>query len=216
MTPQQVESAARRRYNSENDTFWSQDEIFKVIYEAELELAVEALVIEARDTSTSTVASTQTYALPSLFIAVKRIEYNGQKLQPIDQRLDDMLTMSNSGTTETGTPQYYWIWNDTIYLRPIPDAAQTLTIYGYKEPTLLTTASTTLSVPTKFHKGLIDYTISELASKDQKFDMATKYERRWREVVKNAREWTARKKRTDGYAVVKDEESQAVTILGAV
>lgn len=216
MTPAQVEQAARRRYNAENSTFWSQDEVFKVIYEGEQILATEELVIEGRDTSTSTVNGTRAYSKPSLFIAIKRLEYDGQRLKRIDEREDDMLTLNNAGTTETGTPQYYSEWADSVYLRPIPDAAETLTIYGYKEATLLTTASTTLSVPSYCHTALINYVAAIMAAKDQRWDQYDRFMSAWEGDRMRIRAWVAKRKRTDAFAVVKDEESQAVTILGAV
>jgi hypothetical protein len=216
MTPQQVESAARRRYNSEDSTFWSQDEVFKVIYEGELILAREALVIEASTTSTST-DGTRAYSFPSGFIAVKRIEYNGSKLRPIDFREDDLLTLSNSTTTEEGTPQYYVVWNDQVYLRPIPDTSDvTITWYGYKEPTLLTTVSSTLSIPSRFHVDLIEYTASIMAAKDENLRMAQYYEARWMDRVERAKAWQKKRLRTDSFATVKSEEALSQTLLGTV
>ena len=216
MTPAQVEEAARRRYNSVGSSFWAQDEIYKVIYEGEQILATEGLVIEAKDTSTTTVAGTQGYALPSLFIDVKRLEYDGQKLQPIDFRQDDQITLLNSATATQGTPQYYTLWNDTVYLRLIPDAAETLTFYGHKEATLLTTASTTLSVPVRYHIRLIDYVVAQMAAKDGNWPMYDRYIGAWDKTVEKVRQIKARLKRADGFAVVKDEESLSETLLGSV
>lgn len=216
MTPAQVEEAARRRYNAVGDTFWSQDELFKILYEAEQQLATEALVIEAKDTSIATVSGTRSYAYPSLFIAIKRIECNGIKLKPIEFREDDTITLNNSATTQTGQPQFYTIWNDQILLRPIPDAVYTLTIYGHKEAALLTTASSTLSVPVRCHSSLINYAASMIAAKDENWTMSQKFMDMWMADVARHRAWTAKKKRTDGFAVVKDEASLAETFLGSV
>lgn len=216
MTPAQVETASRRRYNSENSTFWSQDEIFKVIYEAEQELAVDCFVIEAKDISTTTVSGTQTYSLPSLFIAVKRIEWNGTKLEPIDFRQDDQLTMLNASTTATGTPQYWFEWNGSVYLRPIPNDAQTLTIYGYKEATLLTTSSTTLDVPVRTHTALINFVCREMAGKDENWAMYDRFDKKWEADKLRIRQFEAKRKRRDGFAVVKDEESLSTTLLGSL
>lgn len=216
MTPQQVEEAARRRYNAVNSSYWTQDEVFKLIYDAELTLAVEARVIENTNSSTSTVAGTQGYAFPTNCIAIKRLEYNGTKLKPVSMREDDALTLNNSVDTTQGTPQYYFEWNNTVYLRPIPDAVQTLKFYQYEMPTLLTTASTTLSVPTRCHMHLVDYVGAVMAEKDGNFSMADRMMKRWEEYVEREKRFTAKKKRTDGFAVVKDEESLAETILGSV
>jgi len=190
--------------------------VFKLIYEAELILATEANVIEGVDSSTSTVIGTQGYARPTGCIGVKRLEYNGTKLKPINMREDDAVTLNNSATTSTGTPQYYFEWNDTVYLRPIPDAVQVLKFYQYEEPTLLTTASTALSVPSRCHMRLVDYVVAEMKAKDDDLAAAQKYWDKFYDYVKKEKAFTAKRKRTDGFATVKDEESLAETFLGAV
>lgn len=216
MTPAQVEEQARRIHNAASSTFWSQDEIFKLIYEAEKRLATDALAIEARDTSTSTVAGTQSYAVPSLCISIKRLEYNGGKLVEIDMRDDDRLTLSNADSTVQGTPQYYWEWNGTVYLRLIPSAVKTLKFYYYKLPTYLTTSSTALSIPTEYHADLIDYVVSEMAAKDSNYTMARYYNQKWEANVVRAVQFMAKKRRRDSFAAVKDEEVLASTIIGSV
>jgi hypothetical protein len=216
MTPAQVETAARLRYNSSSSTFWSSDELRKIIWEGEQILATEAKVIEDKDTSISTVNGTRAYALPSLYIGIKRIEINGVKLQRIDDRDDDRLTLNNSATTSTGQPMYYWEWDDYIYLRPIPAEAQTVTIFGWKEATLLDSSSSTLATPVRCHNSLIYWVAHNMALKDENYDMADYYLRLWDKDVERHKAWTAKKKRTDAFAVVKDEESASVTILGSV
>lgn len=216
MTPQQVEEAARRRYNAESDTFYSQDEVFKIIYEGELELSTHGLVIEARDTSISTVAGTRSYSFPTSFIAIKRLEYDGNKLQLTDFREDDRLTLSNASTTSQGRAQFYQIFAKTIYLRPIPDGIKTLTLYGYKEPTLLTTSSVVLSIPTEFHMDLVDFVSMQLCAKDKDYEGVGLYSQRWEAAKKKARQWMRRRMRTDSFSVVKDEDLLSLTILGSV
>src|SRR5688500_17329952 len=105
MTPAQVETQARRRYNSVSDTtFYSQDEVYQYIFEAEMELATRAKLIEGRDTSITTTASDQTYEVPDGFFEVSRLEYDGDKIQKIEMREDDTVTIGNSDTTSTGSP----------------------------------------------------------------------------------------------------------------
>lgn len=215
MTPAQIETSARRRYNSESSTFWSQDEVFKTIWEAECILAREGLVIESTSTTT-TVAGTQSYAFPTDASAMKRITYNGNKLKPINMREDDALTLNNQATTAQGTPTYYFEWNRTVYLRPIPDSALTLKYWFYAEPTLLTTASTTLDVPSDFHQYLIDYVCSIMAAKDENLRMASWYEAKWLDGVMKAKSWSRRRRSTDQFGNVQDEAALAETILGSV
>lgn len=212
MTLTQLETAARNKYNSVNDNFYSSAEIYDLVYEAELILATDALAIEAK-TTTSTVAGTQAYSYPTRTIAFKRIEYEGQKLAPIDQRDDDQLTLNNSSSLEQGTPQYYFIWNEQIYLRPIPAAVGTLTFYVYKEPDIVESGDT-LEVPTLFHMDIVNYVVSEMAAKDQNADIASYYNAKWEKGLAKAIQWKRRRTISDSFKFVRDEEALAYNLLG--
>ena len=214
MTPSEVETAARRKYNAVSDTFFSQAEILDLMFFACHQMARECLLIES-STTTATVIGTQTYAFPSNVISIKRITYDGMKLEPINFRLDDQLTALDSSTTSTGSPRYYWVWNKTLYLRPTPDAVETLTIYTYKEPSAITIAST-LEIPSMFHPMLVDYIVSEMAAKDSNFNTSTYYRGLWEKQVQEAKKWQKRYKQRDGFSSVMDEESMPGNILGSV
>lgn len=216
MTPAQVEEAIRRGYNAESDNFYASDEVLKIIYRGEAELAREALAIEARDTTVPTVIGTRIYSWPSLLISVRRVEYDGTALQAIDFRQDDQDTSYSATTTQTGTPLYYAVWGKSIYLRPVPNAVKTLTIYGYQEPTLLTTASTVLSVPSEFHSDLITYGLMNACLKDKDYDGASYYRDIWDKRKLEAKAWMRKRRRSDQFAAVKDEELFGRTLLGNI
>lgn len=214
MTPAQIEQAARRRHNSESSAFWASDEIMKIIYEAELIIATECLAIENIDTSITTVASTRAYTLPTNVIALKRVEWNGVKLQPISFSEDDIVTLDNADTTTEGDPQFYSVWEETIYLRPIPSSAEILKLYSYEEPTLLTTASSSMSVPSRFHQPIIDYVVAIMAEKDELYELSDRAMARWNQGLDRAKRQIAKMKRGDSFAVVKDEDMLANTVFG--
>ena len=212
MTPSAVEEAARQRYNAVNETFWSQDEIFTLEYLASQEMALETKCIE-RTYTTTTVASTQEYAYPTNVISIKRVTYNGAKLAPIDLRRMDSLTLNTSSTTVTGTPDYYAEWNGTLILFPTPDAAQTLKVYSFNEPQVITVSST-LEIPTAFHGRLVNYILSEMYAKDKDFPSAKYYKDLWLKDIQEVKRWIARRRRGDSFATVVDESSLQNTILG--
>ncbi len=214
MTLAQIEEAARNKYNSIGSSFYSSQEIYNLIYEAELNMAREGLVIEGTVT-TPTVVNQQTYNYPSEVVAFKRITWNGIKLTPIDFRLDDQLTLNNSITDQTQDPQYYWTWNNQVYLRPVPSSVEDLTMYVIKKPAYVT-AGGTVEVPDLFHMDIVNFVVSEMAFKDKQADIAAAYYNRWIEGLKNVRKWSAEQKVTDAFKVVKDEESLSTNILGPI
>lgn len=214
MTPTEIETAARNAYNAIGDSFFSSEEILGLLYDACLEMAVETLIIE-RVYSTTTVAGTQEYDFPTNTIAIKRVTYDGHKLRPITFREDDAVTGLDQSDTTQGTPQYYYQWNETIGLRPVPSAAETLKVYSYNEPSVIETTST-LEIPTVFHRGLVNYIVAEMALKDKSFNHAEVYRQKWEKVLDQAKKWVKRRKRTDGFVAVQDEDTLVETYLGTV
>lgn len=217
MTPAEIETTARGYYNATGDTFHSTADILSSIYHAEIELVQAGIVIENSYTTT-TVASQQEYAFPTNAESIKRITYDGQKLQPIDMREDDSLTLSTSTTTSTGTPQFYFVWDDVIYLRPIPAAAATLKIFSFDKPQVVTALST-LSVPVIFHMHIVDFVLAQMYAKDKDFSASGFYMNRWNGPsghVEKAKQWARKRKRGDGLTYVKDEDTLAAGLIGAL
>jgi hypothetical protein len=214
MTTQDLVTAIRRQYNSVGDSFFSDDEILNLIYQACLDMNAECggKLIE-RVYTTSTVAAQQEYDYPTSTMSIKRIQYDGQKLSPIDFREDDAITGMDQDTTSSGTPQYYMIFNETIYLRPIPSGVGTLKIWSFNEPQALTISST-LEIPTQFHMNLREFCLAEMAMKDSNAQAADRYLMNWEKSKLRAKKWTMNRKRADSFGVVKDEAQLNETYLG--
>lgn len=214
MTPVQIAEAARRRYNATSDTFWSDDELYQLIYDAQLQIARECFLIERTYTS-PTVSGTQEYDFPTNAMAIKRATWNGIKLKPITMREDDAVTGLNQSTTATGTPQYYWTWNYTISLRPIPGSAQTLKLWTYNLPSAVSSTST-LETPAEFHMELVNYVVQCMAEKDSNFKASAFYAQKWAKAMSDLKKWAKQRKRTDGFATVQDENQLVESYLGTI
>jgi hypothetical protein len=212
MTPTQVLTAARNKYNSIGDSFFSDEEMLGLLYEGALEMANETKCIE-RTYTTSTVASQQEYDFPPLANGIKRITYEGFRLEPINMTEDDFITGFQAQSASTGTPRYYFTWNEVIHLRPIPSAVGTLKIYTFNEPDMYTISST-IEIPTQFHRRLVNFVVSEMAYKDSNTTAGDRYEAKWQKDIKDVKRWMAKKKRTDGFAVVQLEEMSGGVFRG--
>lgn len=214
MTPTELMDFVRQRYNAVGDNLYAEQEMLDLIYTASMELAKKAYVIE-RVYTTTTTASTQEYALPTNCFAVKRITYNGNKLQPITFREDDALTLSNSGTLATGTPQYYALFYKTLYLRPIPDDALDLKIFSYNFPQRIDTTSV-LEVPTEYQQDLGLFLLSEMHAKEKNYEGAQYYRNLWdvrvKEIVKEQR----KARRGDAFTAVQDIDTLPESLLGLI
>lgn len=214
MTPTELVTYIRQRHNVVGDTFWSDAEILNLVWGACFDMAREALVVENVYTTT-TVAGTQAYSYPTSAIAIKRITYDGAKLEKIDFREDDQITGQYSSSTSQGNSQYYYIWNEQIYLRPIPSSAVTLQIYVFNEPQQITTAST-LEIPTQFHLDTVDYALSCMHAKEKNFAGSKYYDDRWAARLLKIKAWQRKRLRADGFTSVKDMDSISSSFLGVV
>lgn len=214
MTPQQIEDAARRKYNSVGSSFYAQAEIWDLIYQAGCEIATETKMLEIRTVvSGGSVAGTQSYAYPSGILEVRRVEYDGQRLEKISLDEDDSITLFSSNSTQQGVPLYFYDWSNTLYLRPIPaTSAVQIRVYGYKEPALITSASQNLEVPAIHHMRMVDKVVGEMMVKDGNQDNV--YLQRWENRhIPFMKAWVRKRKTGDKFNVVKDEEQVSRTTI---
>jgi hypothetical protein len=213
VTPQEIIDAARARYNASSDTFWSDAELLQHVWDACNELAHQAFAIEKYDDSETSVAGTPDYAFPTRCIALKRVEYDGKRLDPITFREDDQLTFFDSHTTQQGEPDFYTQWAERIYLRPTPDtSALVIGIYYFAEPDTVT-AGSTLEVSTMWHHGIIDYVVALMALKEKNYTVSEKYDLKWAQTVARAKAWRRKRMRSDSFSVVQDE-SHFIEVAG--
>ena len=215
MTPSVIETYARQKLNASSDTLWSSSEIIEnYLYDCCVEFSHEVKCIENTYT-TPTVASTQEYALPSRYLDIKRVTYNGTKLQPISMREYDELTWPNTTTTTTGTPTYYYYFGETIGLYPSPDSAVTLKIWLVQGHDAITSAST-LEIPIQYHHMLVDGVCSKMTMKEIGDPRASYYAGVWQNHLMKATAAWQKHKRGDKFSVVSTEEQSPVTNFGAI
>jgi len=202
MTPSEIEDAARERYNAVSDPHFSSDMIMDVIYQACVELANECNLIENTFQTTST-SGTREYSYPTNAISIRRVEYNGVKLEPASLEQDP----KTSTTAPSGTPAQYAIWEDTLILFPTPDTtSDTIKVFAYCEPQAVTSTST-LEVPSRYHASIIDFVLSIMYAKDQNEQMATYHRNLWDKSINRIKRAVAKAKRGDQFAVVRDTTS---------
>jgi hypothetical protein len=196
MTPTELETAARQRYNAVGDNFWSQAEIFTLIYKAQMELASKTFCLPQRYTTTST-AGTDELSVPTLAIAIRRIYYNNAALEPISMEERELILGPNDPSTVTGTPDSYCVEGQTIFLVKTPSASSvTIKIWTFDEPNTVTVTST-LDVPTRYHPAIIDFIVFNMYSKDKRFDLAKWHKDMWDQAVNEAIILEKRRRRAD-------------------
>lgn len=213
MTPAQIELAARNRYNAVNDTNWSSAEIMGILYNGCLEISRDCgLVIEKRFITTSGIGTSE-YEFPTNATSIRRITYNGRKLEEITMRQDDSLTIENQLSADQGSPNYYYVWNRVIKIRPVPDDVVTIEIFAICNEQVLTSSSV-MDTPDRFHGSLVYYIAKEMAAKDLNWEMFDRYDAKWEAEKTKIRSAIRREKRGDAFLIVGNEQSMPFTTLG--
>lgn len=209
MTPADLETYVRQRYNAIGDTFYPQLEIYNFFWQAQLELAMETYCIKNVYTALS-VADQRAYDIPTNAIVIERVEYDGKRIFQNDLTDDDCYTANNPGTTTSGTPINYQRFGSTLYLRPIPSTdALTIKVFSSDQPTQ-PSSSGLLDVPSTYHLMLADYALYCMFSQDQNAGMADRHYQIWVSNKSKVQELETLKNSGDEFKVVKsiDDMSQ--------
>lgn len=106
--------------------------------------------MEAVDTSITTVSGTQSYTLPTGYLEMRYVMYQSNPYQFLAYMTPpDFFRVYNEGEG-SGTPTYYTIVSNKIYLGNMPDAAQTLELGMFKRPTALSDTNTSNDILNNF------------------------------------------------------------------
>jgi len=197
-----IMASCRQRYNAVGDRFFGDEELYSLVYEAEMELAIECEAIEEIYT-TSTVVGQREYDYPSRALRIFRITYAGQKLRPIDFIEDDVMTGSSESTTATGDPTAYAIFADRLFLRPAPASVGTIKIYAVVEPSEPTAVTSSMTIPQRYRTSVKDYVLSQMFAKDKNSGMTTYHESRWQRSIGNAKRFEMKRQVGDQYKSIK-------------
>jgi hypothetical protein len=217
MTPQEIIDAARRGYNaSSSDPFFSDQQLLEWIYQACMELAKEGFLIEKVATTTTT-SGTQEYAFPTNAFAIKKLTYDGEPLEHMSFREDDLLTGGDQDSTTTGDPLGYVTFAQVIYLRPLPDSSTaTLKIWSYNHPSGVPTVTSTLDIPDEWHIHLTNFLLREMSAKNKNYEGARYYGALWAKTVQDAIEFGKKKQRGSNFRIVQNTDVLPTSILGVV
>jgi hypothetical protein len=202
MTPTEIETMARRQYNAVGDTFYSQAEIMDYIYKAQMDFCKHTFMLKKTYTTT-TVADQSEYAMPSQTIAIKRLEVDGWKVEPISQNENDDLTVLNDASALAGNTDFYYQWGQSFFFTTAPTTSGlTIKVFTFSMPQAVENTST-IEVPGEYHLDLVTFVLKEMALKDENPNAARAYEREWMDALQKARRLERRKQSADSFKRVR-------------
>ncbi len=134
------------------------------------------------NTTITTIAGVQEYILPSLFLKLQSITFNGNALF----RTERKKIIENNTITSTGSPTYYYIKGNEIWLYPIPNISWTLSV---EYTTLLPTITTSIDgeAPELLDQAIAYKAVVTLFKQVQKLQEAQVREQEYQNEINNAR-----------------------------
>jgi len=153
----------RIHINETSTTFHADSDLLAYCDEAQKYFIRSTRILEGSST-TSAVSGTQNYALPSDYLALLRVTFNGIKIDRVSYHEIDELGIND--TDETNTPRYYYILNEQLYLIPIPNTTDTIKIYYYKFPADLDATTDTLEISKIYDDIIVCYMVYRALEKD--------------------------------------------------
>lgn len=138
----------------------------------------------AASTTIAVTNATDTYALPS---DVDRIEVllKADYRQPLFEQAASSAFHIDGATPSTGSPSWFFLWGESIVLRPQPDGNETLTLYYYKKPTMMTDDSHTPEWAEQFHYLITDFVMQQLWEREEDFEKGNVYRERYLQGVES-------------------------------
>jgi hypothetical protein len=214
MTPAQALTRTRLQLNETTAAFWTDAEICGYMWEAECILAGKLGLFQAV-TAHTTVTGTSAYTFPDSLIRVSRLTYDGKKLKKIDFTERDYLDGTNYGSTrQTGQPEAYAEWGQSVYLQPVPQSAAALQWFFLKAPAEITAAGAFSIKDETLQQMIPDYCVYKASMKDGELNRADRHYRAWEANVLRAESMWMDKKGEDRVYHVRDEDEFAGGVLG--
>jgi len=148
--------------------------------------------------------STRTIALPADFeIAMTVVDDDNDRIIPYIPPASMWHLIGNDTGNESTNFNFWTIWEDLLYLTPIPSADDTdrLTIYYYKSGTQLAAGATKPDWHEGFHQILVEYVKWKLWDREEYFDQSERAFVTYSRYMSAMTDWYARRtKRMPGLA----------------
>lgn len=117
----------------------------------------------------SSVTSQKAYSLPSNYLGMKRLTYNGSKLEQIAIEDLDELDNSRDISNNIGEPYYFYIWAKQLNFYPIPATSEVLNIamMFFRTPNPVLVSADIPELPVGMHEDIVRFVLARAKELDE-------------------------------------------------
>ena len=138
------------------------------------------------DTTTTTVAGTQSYSLPSGFLEASAVIYQSNPYRTLRFMANGDFYRQYNVTQTSGLPTFFTIVGEKILLGVAPDSAKTLQIDFYKTLTPLSESNTTNTILTNYPELYLYGALAESSPFLMQDERLNTWASLYKEALKNA------------------------------
>lgn len=159
-----VIAEVKTQFGDTSGTELTDDMIARWVNQAQIEIISQSPFNKATATQNS-VAGTQTFTLPADVMQVESIQYDGVILR--NMSFEDANNRFRGAQLGTGTPNTWFVWGNSVYLYPVPDAVKSLTIFYVKAPSTVSSPNDFLSCPDRYFNAIVEFCMSRAFAMDE-------------------------------------------------
>tara|TARA_R100000231_G_scaffold131114_1_gene103018 strand:+ start:372 stop:1001 length:630 start_codon:yes stop_codon:yes gene_type:complete len=165
---------------------------FITLTEARLNRELRVREMINTDTSTTTVAGTQSYSLPTGYLEATTVIYQSDPFTTLRFINNTDFYRKYNSTQTSGTPNFFTIVGSNILLGVQPDSAKTLQINYYKNLTALSDSNATNDILTNYPELYLYGSLAEAAPFIMQDERIKTWGSLYKEAIKNANETSSR------------------------
>lgn len=179
VTAQTIIDRARANLAERTADFWTDADIIQWTNSAVWEIVDQTRCLETGVSTITLQSLTRSYSMSGLtWIDVEKVEYDSgvtweqagsgattfNPLYIYDLDRAPFINLRLGREKETGTPKVFSVWNNSIYLWPMPDttiAGTTCYVYYVPLPSGVTTGASAIETPSYFDSAILDYVVAQ-------------------------------------------------------
>jgi len=173
-TVQDVIDNVTRVFGDEAGVQLSNNDIIRWINEAQREINRQNAVLQQIATTTLN-AGQADYSLASITPPIYEINsllINGRRVGNISvSQAEESISLADPESYETGAPQFWYEWANTITFWPVPSTAGTIKIRYTAIPTDIAADNDTLTIPDEYFMDIINYVLKMAYEMDENPEM---------------------------------------------
>lgn len=180
ITAADIITDVRADLNESTASFWTEADLLQWIDEAVREIVNRTRCLETTAYTIDLVNGTYKYDTTGSFLSIETIIHNSGVTGSITRifTLKRMDIQNLGHSKETGRPKFFAVWNDDIYIWPIPgtdEATTELTVFQVTLPTGVSATNSAIETPAYLDSAIVNYVKAKAYFKDLKETMGAFY-----------------------------------------